>query len=304
MKDNRDIAAFLMQPEWRAGREYNQEERERLEAEIAKKIENDRLHIALAAFPFKMPNRLKTEGYMPDWGERVALERLKRISECGGELGYEIIWNIITDGSYYAEELFVFPGEVTVYGRRVREMAKELNISAEFIELKDIVQPKIQQQVHGMSYENEKDREFVLRTAGIMYARDKKERLEQLFHETKDVKTAIISLVEEDADFRARAEASAAQYQLLKAAMEEQKIFAQVFPNAGRASIQINPNRNLQGQEIERPLAIRITDNKYKNLFPWLGVACEAKARYNAYVAEVQASGKQRMERQGLHYYQ
>ena len=70
------LVDLLLSSKWRAGKAYSSEDEDRLRNEIASKVHGQELSIALAAFPFKIANPLKTVGEEPDWGERKQEEDL------------------------------------------------------------------------------------------------------------------------------------------------------------------------------------------------------------------------------------
>ncbi len=300
---NRDIAAFILQPEWRAGKKYTLPEEELLKEEIERKAKDGRIEIALAAFPFKMHNPLKTIGNSVDCGERIALLRLKEIAHGAAALGYELHWHIITDGLFYADELNTPRHAAAEYKDAVEELALSLQLPATFVELDTLVRKQSTKIIPPMNYADAEQRPYILRTAGIMYSLHYAERLADFYQTERSVPAAIEKLVETEKDFQAQAAQAAALYQKQKETVESQDIFGVHFPHAVRASIQPDVNRNLAATDIARPLSIRITASHRKNLFPWLGVACRDDEWFNAYAADATTSGREMKRDAGLVYF-
>ncbi len=303
IQTDRDIAAFLLQPEWRAGKKYSLQEQQRLKEEIERKTKSDRIEIALAAFPFKMQNPLKTVGNTIDCGELIALRRLKEIAQGAATRGYELSWHIITDGAYYADELQTPRTAAAEYKQAIEDLARHLEVPATFVELDTLVKKHSCKRVHPLDYTDAEQRPYIFRTAGIMYSRHYTGMLQEFYRETGSVPAAIEKLVETEKDFQRGAAQAAALYQAQKHTVEEQDIFGTHFPNAVRASIQPDVNRNLATTEIVRPLSIRITESNRKNLFPWLGVGCRDEEWFNVYAADAIATGKETKQEAGLVYF-
>ena len=164
-------------------------------------------------------------------------------------------------------------------------MVNEAELNIIFTELNDLISEK-ESLVLPMSFDDEHDRTFILRTAGMINSLPYKDQLFTLFEQTQSVNQSIEMLVTSDTTFRKQAEQSATIYQAKKKLVEESNIFTTVFSHAIRASIQPDPNRNLKDFSIDRLLGVRITDSKTKNLFPRLGVPCFKKEHFNMFLAE------------------
>jgi|SRR3989338_4665971 len=285
----KDLSDLLLSPSWRAGKAYTPNDEARLRGEIARKLEGNTLEIALAAFPFKVPNPLKTQGIGPDWGERMALERLARLSSEAQELGYELRWRIITDGAYYAQELSVAARDVKDYQDGVRDLAAVLGVPARFIELDSLVAKK-PFAAKALDFASDEHRPYVLRAGGMMNTHAYTDRLSGHFAAENQVNAAIARLLSENEQARTQAERAAGLYQALKLEAEIEQVFAR-FPEAVRASIQPDASRALHGRSVERPLSIRIVESKGQNLFPWLGVPCKNGVIVVHYRAEALAQG-------------
>ncbi len=282
------ISEVLLSSKYRAGKTYSQNDLVRLENIILKKLNNnDELSIAISAFPFKIMNPLKTNGSYASEGELSSLNRLKMISQDLYNIGVDLKWNIITDGFFYADELSVDESYVSLYIKRVKEMASEINLNANFIELDELVDKSVIQIKKRLSYSIEEDRVYILRTAGMINTLKYKEKLFEYFKETSSVYMSMVMLVENNSQFRKEAEYAATLYQERKKLVDRSDIFNNFFPNSIKASIQPDVNRNLKNFAIERPLSIRITESKRRNLFPWLGVSYyNGKEIINIYYAD------------------
>jgi hypothetical protein len=298
-----ELSSLLLGSSCRAGKAYMDEEKERISKEIKGKLTSQHLEIALAAFPFKIPNPLKTYSPRPDWGERIAIERLIGISKAATETDIDLRWNIITDGMFYADELHVEKERVVCYQEGIRTIAQTLGFKGTFTELDDLVEHKI---IHAvpLDLDDPASEQYVLRTAGMMDTISQAALLEDMYMTGGSVACAVEKLLRTDPLFRKEAEASAAIYQARKRQVEDAEIFTRCFPNAVRASIQPDANRNLQDSRITRPLSIRITEKNGQNLFPWLGMGTtNGSTWHNAYVADLKREGKRPEERDGLIYF-
>lgn len=289
MKINTDInllSALIMSPQRRAGKSYTQEEQDSITNQINNKIsKNNEISIALSAFPFKIPNPLKTTWSKPQQWEVIALQRLNDISKKVEGIWFDLSRNIITDGLFYADELGVSKEHVDIYIDWVKRIANDLDMKAEFIELDSIVdKTKIVEKK--LSLDHEKDIIYILRTAGMINSNHHDVELWDLFENTKNVNESIKQLVLNNPSFRKQAELSAWVYQSRKELVEDANIFDTVFTKSIRATIQPDGNRNLQWLTINRPLSIRITDSKSKNLFPRLWVPHVWKECFNIFLAE------------------
>ena len=285
------LVELLLSSPRRVGKSYSEEETLSLHQQITNKITtNDELFIALVAFPFKIQNPLKTEGRDPDLGEQIALQRMAKLSSEASDIGFDLHRDIITDGKFYADELGVSESVVDRYTTGIQKMADEAGLNVSFTELNDLISGK-ESLVSPMSFEDEQDRTFILRTAGMINSLSYKDQLFSLFEQTQSVNQSIEMLVTSDTTFRKQAEQSATIYQAKKKLVEESNMFNTVFSHAIRASIQPDPNRNLKDFSIERPLSIRITESKTKNLFPRLGVPCFKKEYFNMFLAEALLGG-------------
>ncbi len=291
MKINTDIninllSTLIMSPQRRAGKSYTQEEQDNITNQISNKVsKNNEISIALSAFPFKIPNPLKTIWSKPQQWEMITLQRLNSISKNAEDIWFDLSWNIITDGLFYADELGVSKEHVDIYIDWVKHIANELGMKAEFIELDDIVdKTKISEK--RLSLDNEKDIVYILRTAGMVNSHHHDIELWNLFENTKSVNESIKQLVLSNPSFRKQVELSAWIYQSRKELVEDANIFDTVFTKSIRATIQPDSNRNLQWFAINRPLSIRITDSKSKNLFPRLWVPHVWKECFNIFLAE------------------
>lgn len=298
-----EVTRILTHPKWRVGKSYSTPEYEKIKSNIENKLVEQNLPIALAAFPFKIQNPLKTIGNDPDWGERIALERLKSFKDEVASIDIHIDWTIITDGMYFADELHVDKTKVSEYQRGVKAIAEQVGLEAKFIELNDLIVSKpTLDSVRPLDFSNPDDRSYVVRAAGMISALAYREELAKHYAEQASVRKAICSLVETSNEFRREAERSAALYQALKSTVEENSVFDIYLPDAVRASIQPDPNRNTRGLSIDRPLAVRISENKKKNLFPWLGAPAfsETKGWYNEYSADLIKKGYILEQKEGL----
>lgn len=234
----------------------------------------------------------------------IVLQRLKGIENVLEARGIDLHWNIIADGCFYSDELLVCRSIAENYLSRIKERAKQINLNASFFELDDLVKGK-EINVKPFSYSDETQKPFILRTAGMINTLEYSEELNALFAERKNVACAMDVLLENVGEFRKRCELSAALYQQRKLLVEEQNMFEKYFASSVRASIQPDTGRNLLNGGIDRPLAIRITESKGKNLFPWLGVGYfDGKEWSNIYAAEAREKGLKLDVVDGLMFYQ
>ncbi|MGV8162135.1 MAG: L-tyrosine/L-tryptophan isonitrile synthase family protein [Candidatus Nanoarchaeia archaeon] len=297
------IGELLLDPKIRAGQAYSLEEELKLKEEISNKLVGDRLEIALAAFPFKIQNPLKTISLKPDMGEKVVLERLKVIANIAAEIGVNIHYNIIADGCFYSDELFVKKAIAEEYLRYVINISSSIGLNATFVELENLVKSK-NISVRPLEYSNESHKSFILRTAGMINTMEYESELSELYSNEKNIAKVMTILLEHDKSFKEMCEYSAAIYQMKKQVVEEQEIFKNYFSSSIRASIQVDTNRNLLTGAIDRPLAIRITESKGKNLFPWLGVGYfDGKEWSNIYSCEAKEKNLKFSISNGLMFY-
>ncbi len=297
MKDSQ-IPNILLSPFCRAGKAYTDEETSKLTQEINEKTINNIVSVAITAFPLKIGNPLKTDEISMWYGEQISLQRLKIIKEKIEAIGDKLDRTIITDGTYYADELGVEKNVATKYSHEIRNFATEIWLDATFVELNDLVKDKPLMK-NPMSWDDPDEYAFVVRTAGMINSMQYTSELQEAFEKTQNVSKAIESLLATNLWFRTQAEESAGLYQQRKLAIEKENIFEKYFPDCVRASIQPKPNRNTKDFQIARPLSIRLTESKRKNLFPRLWVPCKGKENYNIYLAEAK---KKWLSFNGLYY--
>lgn len=86
------------------------------------------IHLILPAFPAKSPNRRKTLGTLPDKAEEQALIYLEKVCAELGEMhapGVQL--TICSDGHVFSELVGVSDNDVTLYGRKIKEMLSRLS---------------------------------------------------------------------------------------------------------------------------------------------------------------------------------
>lgn len=111
----------------RTGKQYSDDEKNALLSVLHKSCRHGELAISLVAFPFKIQNPLKTNGFLPDEGEKIALRRLLELKNTLKDvLSVDLTWNIIMDGIYYADELCVNHDIVHQYTHEIKTYAKQI----------------------------------------------------------------------------------------------------------------------------------------------------------------------------------
>ncbi|KAG8927084.1 hypothetical protein FRC02_008475 [Tulasnella sp. 418] len=115
--------------------------RKGLRSRVARFIQkNERIDIALPAFPFKSPSRAKVLGPLPDMAEEVVLRRLEGLCRSIEDV-YEkgAVIHIVSDGVVYAELLGVSDRTVYQYNAALRCLVQQLGLNhISFVRVSDL----------------------------------------------------------------------------------------------------------------------------------------------------------------------
>lgn len=87
------------------------------------------VELILPAFPAKSPNREKTLGPLPDYGEALALKRMQRLCDSIAQVyepGAQVV--ICSDGRVFSDLVHVPDPHVTAYGLAIRDLIERLDL--------------------------------------------------------------------------------------------------------------------------------------------------------------------------------